>query len=299
MTSVWLNDGAPDETGVIVAQTVDDDGKVLSTFKGKTMREVGDAMLHANAAATARIRELKTARQPDRAPLPPALGKPADLSADERFGLRSRMDDPETAADAVAEAVATRLGTTVDGLRENIAAAREQRSSTYYRDEAAAFAQAHPDFVFSAENAKALWDALQLKGWDGTRHNLSIVYDELNSEGRLQTQPQPLGPTGDEAAEDDSDEPPIAAPEPVAAQPQNGRQQGANTPEPTLPASRPRFAAQSTAIRGANPPRNPPKPAPKLTREQIAVMPRDVYARRLAQEPGFRRDVEMAMGARG
>lgn len=56
----------------------------------------------------------------------------------------------------------------------------------FYKNEAKAFVNEHPDYIACPENKNLLFDRLREKQLMLTSETLSAVYDELKEEGKLQ-----------------------------------------------------------------------------------------------------------------
>ena len=69
MQPKWLNDGEPDENGEYSSIAVIENaaGARISTFKGKTYKEVADKLLESQVNAN---REISRLRRPDQARVP-------------------------------------------------------------------------------------------------------------------------------------------------------------------------------------------------------------------------------------
>lgn len=273
MQSKWLNDGEPDENGDYIAVIENSAGARISTFKGKTYKEVADQLLRSQENAN---REISRLRRPDQARIPQQIKtETKTLTPTDKLRLATDITDPEKVVETVTEIVtAAQDGVTPRQNVRNVATMTDQQRDDYYRTEAEAFVKANPDYYPVQQNQQKLFAALEANRYDLTRNNLSIVYQTLSDQGELIPWP---------AAEEN-----IEAPEPPARP--NGK------PEPNPPSPRPRSI--STGIRRSDASATPPPPpAPKkLTRADIERMPRREYMDKLANDPNFRKAVD-ALGA--
>ena len=269
----WLNDRQPDENGDITAVILNENGGRVSTFKGTTIEEVADKLLDNQLKANAAIARLK---QPDKGK-PPQQSEPKQLTPDDKLRLAGQISDPEKVVEAVTEIFTAAAGTTPDKIGKRMS---QQEASDYYAAEARAFVAAHPEYISSDRNRDALFDELKANGWDLTRNNLAIAFETLKEREDLELRPQ-----------SDEEEPPqstggASGGTPAPAQP---------TPEPK-PLPRPRSVATGIRSSDATALAPPPPKKQKYTRADIELMSRAEYQHKLANEPGFRQQVD-AMGS--
>lgn len=278
MQPKWLNDGEPDENGEYIAVIENAAGARISTFKGKTYKEVADKLLDSQANAN---REISRLRRPDQARVPQPLKTEAKtLTPTDKLRLATDITDPDKIVDTVTEIVtAAQDGVTPRQNVRNVATMTDEQRDNYYRSEAEAFVQANPDYYPVQQNQQKLFAALEANRYDLTRNNLTIVFQALQDQGELIA--WPTNGNGNGNGE-------YVAPEEPARP--NGR------PEPNPPSPRPRSVA--TGIRSSDASASPPPPpAPKrITRADIERMPRREYMDKLANDPGFRKAVD-ALGA--
>lgn len=267
----WLNGAEPDDNGDYVAVIENTRGVHVSTFKGKSIKEVADKILESQAEANLTIRKLM---RPDSGRRPLKVQR-KELTPDDRFRLATEMTDPAKVVDAVTEIVTAKQGIAPDVLGSSLEGMDEAALANYYQTEARAFVNENPDYYpdDGQVNMRALFAELEARGWDLTRNNLSMVYQSLNADHKMIA-----WPTGDDLPE----------PEPPAQL--NGTREP-NPPRPTTPNIRPRSI--STGIRGsdANATAPPPPKKQKLTRADIERMPRTEYMDRL-RDPAFRKEVD-------
>jgi hypothetical protein len=265
----WLNNGEPDENGDYIAIIENAVGARISTFKGKTYKEVADALLHSQANAN---REISRLRRPDRARIPqPFKAETKELTSADKLRLSTEITDPDKVVDAVTEIVTHAQGAPPREITTRLANMTDEQRDQYYKDEATAFVQATPDYYPVQQNRDKLFAALKDNQLDLTRNNLALVYQTLHDQGEL-----------------------IAWPTEPTDGPKPNGQPEPNPPSPTS-TSRPRSV--STGIRSSDASATaPPPPTPKkLTRADIERMSRAEYQERL-RDPAFRKAVD-ALGA--
>jgi hypothetical protein len=274
MKYLWLNDGEPDESGDYIAVIENAAGARISTFKGKSHKEVADALLQSQANAN---REISRLRRPDHARIPqPLKAETKELTAADKLRLSTEITDPDKVVDAVTEIVTNAQGAPPREITTRLASMTNEQRDLYYRDEATAFVQDNPDYYPVQQNREKLFAALKDSQLDLTRNNLALVFQTLSDQGEL-----------------------IAWPEPTDEPKPNGQMRGTEPPpEPNPPSptsTRPRSV--STGIRSSDASASaPPPPTPKkLTRADIERMSRAEYQERL-RDPAFRRAVD-ALGA--
>jgi hypothetical protein len=193
MRKVWLNDGQPDEDGIITLQIINTQGHVVSTFKGTSKDEIADQLADAQVNANRRLGQLLG--KPDKANPP----QPAPYTAEERLKYANGVADPSAVVETVTEIANRQQQTQAD-------------RDAYYQAEALAFTREHPEFYRTLKNQQRLFKALEENQYDLTRHNLALVFEELLAEGELELPPASDGapPEGAEGA----------STPPVEAQPQ-------------------------------------------------------------------------------
>lgn len=275
MNHKWLNDGEPDEHGDYIAVIENAAGARISTFKGKTYKEVADALLQSQANAN---REISRLRKPDQARVPqPLKTQSRELTPADKLRLATDITDPDKMVDAVTEIVThAQGGTSPREITTRLASMTDEQRDQYYKDEAVGFVQATPDYYPVQQNRDKLFAALKDNGLDLTRNNLALVYQTLSDQGEMiawPTEPTDGRPNGQMREDQPSPEP--------------------NPPSPTT--TRPRSV--STGIRNSDASASAPLPATpkKLTRADIERMPRAEYQEKL-RDPAFRKAVD-ALGA--
>lgn len=280
MEYVLLNDGQPNDDGFIEAVINNAEGKRVSTFKGKTEREIIDQLLTSQVHAN---REIARLRKPDSARTPLRV-QTRELTAADRLRLSSEITDPDKVVEAVDEIVTARTGLSPNKVGTEFARMTQADQDRFYGDEAKAFRDEHPEFYPVPQNRDALFDELKANGWDLTRNNLALAFTTLLERGDMIPWPS------DAQAPDDEDNP-----QPV---PTNGTARTNGQSAQPAYSPRPRTIA-TTGLRSSDasataPPSQPRKP--KYTRADIERMSRSEYSDKLRSDPDFRRQVD-AMGA--
>ena len=275
MQPKWLNDGEPDENGIYCAVIENAAGQPISTFKGRSYKEVADKLLESQANAN---REISRLRRPDTARIPQQIRveenkvvQPAD-----RMRLAEEISDPKTVVEAVTEIVThAQGGVKPRDMAVNLSAMTNEQQQAYWLGEANAFMAANPDYYPVQQNQQKIWAVLEHNRWDITRNNLAIIFQDLYDRNELI--PWPDGPTD-------------RAPSNVILAAPNGRPEP-NPPTPTNGNMRPRSV--STGIRSSDASATPPPPRvpKKLTRADIERMPRAEYDLNM-RNPEFRRMVD-------
>lgn len=278
----WLNDKQPDENGDYILVIENDKGARVSTFKGKSIEEVCEALADSQISANKEIIRL---RKPDAARTPLKV-EPKNLSAADRLRLSSEITDPERVVEAVEEIVTARQGISPDRVGKQFAAMDQTERDNYYAREAQAFRDANPDYYPVQQNIEALFEELKANGWDLTRNNLAIVFQTLKDRDEMIPWPDDRGENPPPSNYDGG-----TNGAPAIATPPNGKA----TAEPA-PSPRPRSV--STGIRAVDASASAPIPIkkPKYTRADIERMSRAEYNDKLRSDPDFRRQVD-AMGA--
>ena len=278
MTYELLNDGQPDEEGNITAIINNAEGKRVSTFKGKTEREIVEQLLNSQVHAN---REIARLRKPDAAR--PALRiQTKELTPADRLRLSNDITDPDKVVEAVDEIVTARMGLAPDKLGAEFARKSREDQDAFFGAEAAGFRQENPDFYPVPQNRDALFEELRANGWDLTRNNLAMAFATLKERGNLIEWPT------DEHESETTHEPTA---QPVFAD-GNGNTNGSTAPTAYQP--RPRTIA-TTGLRSSDASATAPPPAPrkaKYTRADIEKMSRADYNERLQSDPDFRRQVD-------
>lgn len=267
MKRVWLNDKQPDENGDIILVIENNQGHRVSTFKGKTIEEVADALADSQVNAN---RQLGRYMKPDTGRIPMRV-EPRELTPADRLRLSTEITDPNRVAEAVTEIVTATQGAPPATAMRKIAEIDQNEADTYYREEALAFVEDYPEYYPVQENQEKLFGALQANNYDLTRNNLAIVFQQLTAQGKLVPWPGGNGPEGN-----GSTEPPPAPPTPAAP------------PATQTPRS------YSSGLRNSDATASKPAPKPRtpmVTRAMLESMSRAEYNERL-RDPVFRRAVD-------
>lgn len=270
MRKNWSNNGEPDEEGFYEVAIENREGKAISRYKAKSMRDIADLALDSQVQANRQIGRLM---QPDRGRTAVKL-EPHELNGGDTLRIAQKLDDPDPTArvNAVNEIIDARLGGKPEAVASVVNDISQERSDAYYRAEAEAFVTAHPEYYPVNENQDLLFRELMTRKIDLTRNNLEIVYHALTERGEIIPWPDEAG---GESTPPESEE--------------GGG--GGNHPPP---ATRPR-RVQSIATGIRNQDSNGSRPAPTtkktVTRAEIENMSRAEYMDRL-RDPGFRRAVD-------
>jgi hypothetical protein len=280
MQKKWLNDKQPDENGDYILVIENAAGARVSTFKGKTMDEVADALADSQVHAN---REIVRLRKPDTARTQVKV-EPQEITPADRLRLSGEITDPYRVVEAVEEIVGKRAGISPNKMGVEFGRMTREQQDAYYGQEAQAFRDENPDFYPVPQNRDALFEELRANGWDLTRNNLAMAFQTLKDR-------EALIPWPDDSQEQIRQEA-IPAPQPAYI---NGGNNGQTTAQPA-PSPRPRSV--STGLRNSD--ANASAPAPpqkkKYTRADIERMSRADYNDKLRNDPDFRRQVD-AMGA--
>lgn len=247
MRKSWVNNGEPDEDGFITLKIINSEGLVVSTFKGKSKDEIADQLADAQVNANRRLGQLLG--KADKAN--PPQGE--DFTEEDKRRMSEEIIDP------------TKVVQVVTSITEKQQKTKEQRDE-YYRSESMAFTREHPEYYPTAQNQIRLFRALEEHGYDLTRHNLGLVFEELLEEGELE-----LPPASDAAPPDEAED--------------------GSTPT-TEEAPKPRRYA--TGLRNSDASASRPAPPPKkplVTWESLEKMSRQEYNEKL-RDPAFRRAVD-------
>ena len=242
MKHIWLNDGEPDESGDYIAVIENSAGARVSTFKGKTYKEVADKLLESQVNAN---REISRLRRPDQGRQTLKV-EPKELTPADKLRLSGEITDPEKVVDAVTEIVTATQGASPAAVGRVLSAQEQQAEDAYHRAQAIAFARATPDYYPTKENLQLLINELQANNYSFTRNNLEIVFQTLTDRDEMLEWPseeekndyvQQMQNLYDPNGQTRAAQPP--APEP-------------NPPSPTIPAPNPRPRSIATGIRSSD-----------------------------------------------
>lgn len=263
MKKVWLNDKQPDAEGNYVLEIRNNEGRLISTFRGpmdQLAEDLADAQVNANRKL-GRLLKPDTGREVFTA-------EPHELDAGDRLRLASEINDPNRVVEAVTEIVTAAQGAPPAAVTRKFAQMDQQAAEQYYLGEAQAFMQDYPEYYPIEENQIALIEGLKARRWDITRNNLAIIFNQLLAQAKMIPWPGDMAP---------QEEPPAV---PVAVAP------------PATPAPAPRNISTTLRNTDANGQKPAPRPrTPLVTRAQIEQMSRAEYNERL-RDPVFRRAVD-------
>ena len=251
----------------------------MSTFKGKSMDEVAEAVAESQMNAS---REINRLRKPD-AGRQSVRVEPKDITPADRLRLSNEISDPNTVVEAVEEIFTRRSGLTPNKLGAEFGRMNQSEQDKYFGDEALAFREANPDFYPVPQNRDALFEELRANGWDLTRNNLALAFQTLKDR-------EALVPWPDDSQEQiPQDRTP--APQPAYIDGGNGRANGQAT-APAAPSPRPRSVSTGLRHSDATASAPPPPQKKKYTRADIERMSRADYNDKLRSDPDFRRQVD-------
>jgi hypothetical protein len=261
-----LNDKQPDENGDYILVIENSAGHRVSTFKGKSIDEVTEALADAQVHAN---RQLGKVLRPDRGRQPMNV-QPREITSADRLRYTAEITDPNRIVEVVDEIVTAKQGAAPSMVGQKFAEFDKEAADNFYREEAEAFVKDYPEYYPVQENSEKLMNALRASGYDLTRNNLAIVYTNLLENGQLIQYPRVDG---------GSEEPPAT---PVAFV------------QPPAPPSQPAPRSVSTGLRNSDANGSKPAPRPRtplITRADLERMSRAEYNERL-RDPVFRRAVD-------
>ena len=262
MKPKWLNNGEPDEQGFYEAVIENREGKVITRYRSKSLKDMVDQTLESQVQANRQIGRLM---QPDKGRSPLKL-EPKELNDVDTLRIAQELDDPNPTkrVGAVREIIEATVGGKPAAIANEINTSSQERSDAYYRAEAEAFVTSHPEYYPVAENQNLLFRELMGRQIDLTRNNLEIVYSFLLDKGEIIPWP-------DDVAGEAGVPVPVGPPEP-----------------------RPRRVASiATGIRNGDANGIPPRAVSKkpVTKAEIENMSRTEYMTRL-RDPAFRAAVD-------
>jgi hypothetical protein len=265
MEKRWLNERdeqnnlIPDVEGNFTLVIENSAGNRVSTFKGKSMEQVLDACADAQVEANRKLGRLLKPDAPTKQPIKVEQQK---IDPSDRLRLVHDLNDPNKVVEAVEEIMTKRQGASPDTVASMFQGMSDNEQRAYYKGEADAFMEDTPGYYPVEQNQVQLTALLEQRKWPLTRNNLSLVFEELQSEGKMIPWPGDAPPPPSEAA------PPAAAPPPPRRYSSGLRSSDASAMKPP-----------------------PPKPKPMVTRDEINKMPRHVYNERM-RDPAFRKAVD-------
>jgi hypothetical protein len=286
MQKRWLNDKEPDENGDYTLVIENSNGARISTFKGKSIEEVAEALADSQVHAN---REISRLRKPDTGKQGVKVNQ-QDITPADRLRLSSEITDPESVVEAVEEIMTKRTGIAPNKLGAEFGRMNREEQDRYFGAEAEAFREQNPDFYPVPQNRDALFEELQANGWDLTRNNLALAFQTLKDRDSLIPWPDD---TQEQIPQDTTPVPVL--PQPAYVNGGNGHANGQTTAQPA-PSPRPRSVSTGLRHSDASASAPPPPRKAKYTRADIERMSRAEYNDKLRSDPDFRRQVD-AMGA--
>lgn len=272
MKARWINspyDGEPDENGDYVLVIENSAGNRVSTFKGKTEREIIEQLLQSQVQANRQIGRLM---KPDEGKKPTIQNR--EFSASDKLRLATEITDPNKVVDTVSEIMTARQGDTPMGKQMN-----EQELIRYQRTEAMAFMAECPDYYPTERNKIILTNDLVRRDLPLTRNNLALVFYDI--EDQLEQWP-------DEPSDGAPNNPPVA--EMTQMAPDDNRFYRPQTPPPPTPTPMRNY---STTLRSSDSSASKPVPRkrPIVTRDELQRMSRAEMKEKL-RDPVFRQAVD-------
>lgn len=197
-------------------------------FKGKTLQEVTEKVIHSNQNATVALHKAKRAQKleillssntPDE-PIP--TFEPRSLSADERYQISEALKNPEVPLDeAVKELIEATFGLPIEKVRETLQNQEIAKRGEFVQEQSFQFVDAHPEYIPSEEHRDLLARWIEKRNLPFTKENFELAFEELVERGLMPiraSKPEPeLTPEPVPANPEPTPEP--LAPEPVAPQP--------------------------------------------------------------------------------
>lgn len=107
------------------------------------------------------------------------------LTADDRVRLAKELNDPAKQNDAFTTLLEAKFGAPTETIRQTLRTTEIEARKQFVREQVEVFKSEHPDYVESEGNRNALVKLLNKKGWPITAKNLAIAYNELAEDGLL------------------------------------------------------------------------------------------------------------------
>lgn len=196
----------------------------LQVFEADTREELIDKIAAAHENASVSVYKTKMAAKVgailEMEPDPDSPMKTYEetiLSADDRIQMAAALKDPANTAHVIKRLMAS-FGIPVEEIRATLAEREFEKRAAFAMRQTELFNAAHPEFVDTPHNQKAMEKYISKKGIAWTLKNLEIAYADLTSEGLLTIR----------AAEQPITEAPVTPEPEVAAAP---------APELAIPAS--------------------------------------------------------------
>jgi hypothetical protein len=189
---------------------------VKQVFHYDTAEELADLLTVAQTNASQKIadqaKELRDLRKtkviespaaPAAAPVvPPGSFQAKELSAEDRHRIAMNLQNPDTSAAAITEAIELGLGGSIGEIRRALAAGAELARQQEHRREGAKFRNANPDFMLYDEQTrmdieKDIYDWMTAKRCPFTAEWIQKAYEDLGAHELLP--PVPKKKTANEA----------------------------------------------------------------------------------------------------
>jgi hypothetical protein len=212
------------------------------------------------------------------------------LTADERIRVTNELNNASTQDAAFTRLLEAKFGAPLSVVRENLQEVEQNKYMRMVAEEIRKFKLDFPDYVESDSNRDTIRDYLLQKGWPVTRKNLGIAYTDLLEEGDILVTRQPveeIETVVDTAAAASAENQPALPSETEITVPVTEA-----TPISVVP-SVVRPAVSSTLGRGSSSTPAAPRVQVKgITTKEVDAMTATEYAKKLATDPEFVRQVE-------
>lgn len=250
-------------------QLTDAEGKAIGppqVFEAETPEEVMDMLATAHIHASRKIHAQKQLITPETVQ-PSAKFMQHELTADELWDIKNKLNDPATVGEAMRRLLEAELGAPVSVVRERLTRSQEIEAQQKAEAEARKFVASHPEYNPVPENQDVIQAAMTEKGLAWTKRNLEIIYDEVKD--RLV--PKPIAVSG-------------STPEVTPSTPTTEPEAITSSPEPV---TRPRGATSTGLMsRHATVPATT-KQSDQSFAEEVAKMSTQEMKRRMAGDPAF------------
>lgn len=191
-----------------VIQPKDKDGNPIGqphVYEADTEQELLDKMANAIANGTRKINELtREARLeppkpyvvPEDAELDDETPEPRvrNLSVDEKFELAIQLRDPDTVDTALDSYFEAKFGYKPEDFAKREASNLRDTKAIRARQEADAFVEENPDYVYCPANSEVMLQYLVKNHLKPTKKNFEIAFRELSKDGLLILNSQPDSP---------------------------------------------------------------------------------------------------------
>lgn len=248
-------------------QLTDEDGKDIGppqVFEADSPTELADKLATAHINSSRKIAQLKKQIKPDE-DSPSYEFKPRALTADEKWKIKTQLEDPTTIDEALDTILEARYGAPVSKVVEVLQGASQTAKRNKEEAESRAFLTAHAkDYHACPENETAILEAMKSRNLAWTKRNLEIVFEDVQD--KLVPKPSTQSTVPDPAEPDEA----ITSESPVPVE----RVRGA-----TSTGLMSRHSTASTV---------PAKKADELFAEEVRKMPQAEYKRRITTDIKFR-----------